>query len=172
MVINGIKMMPIIFISTTFRTFSLVLMYSCLRYYAVIPILVTAIIQTFMAKKILDSIDSTRFKDFVLLFVPYAIISLGSGPILSPTYNENEEQKRELNKQRKRWFFYDSMTTLIVYGTSILVIIVLWETTSYLQQNLSICAFDAEKQNMFPVAGCLLGLGFCHCAISFIYMTF
>ena len=99
-IINGMKMMPTIFISTTFRTFSLVLMYSCLRYYAVIPILVTVIIQTFMAKKILDSIDSTRFKDFVLLFVPYAMISLGSGPILSPTYNENEEQKRELDKQR------------------------------------------------------------------------
>ena len=89
MVINGMKMMPMIFISTTFRTFSLVLMSSYLRQYAVIPILVMIIIQTIMTRWILR--DTKNLADFLLSFAPYAIISLVSCPILPPSGNENEE---------------------------------------------------------------------------------
>ena len=157
-IINGMKMMPTIFISTTFRTFSLVLMSSCLRYYAAIPILVIVIIQTTLTKCILC--DTKSLKEFLMSFAPYAVMSLVSGPILKPSPNNEIDQK--LNEQRKKWFLYDSIATLVVYGITLSVTIILWERTSLLQQNLSTCAFDFVVQNMTYIACLLQALGFCH----------
>ena len=158
-----------IFISTTFRTFSLVLMSSYLRQYAVIPILVMIIIQTIMTRWILR--DTKNLADFLLSFAPYAIISLVSCPILPPSGNENEEQKRKLDKHRKEWFLYDSIATLSVYGITLAVILVIWEQTSLLQQHPNICAFDFVIQNIAIIVCGLFGLGFFHFSMCLVYFN-
>ena len=146
MIMDGLKIFPMVLTSTTFRTFSVVIIASFLRWYSLCPILLMLIVQVIMVKKLIRRNSYTR--EFVASFAPYGIMALISGTILSPTVNDGEDETRLLNQKRKAWRLFDSISTFVVYAIALSIIMILWETTTALNKNLSLCAFNVVKNNV------------------------
>ena len=162
-VFRGLKIAPLILISTIFRTFSLVIMATFLRMYAIIPMLLICIVQTVIAILVIGRRE--KGKSFLLLSVPYGIIALISGPIL-PIIKVSDEEYQDVNREqdqkRIKWFIYDSVAAFVTHSITLCTIFILLKKTSFLLENLSVCTLDVFKYNEPIIFGSLLGLGVIH----------
>ena len=174
MFFRGSKMVALILFSTIYRTFSLVIMAILIREYTVLPILMMIIVQSFLAKKIVGKPGSTG--DFLLTFIPYGVMTLISGPILPPGKSESNQDLPETRFKRKRWFFYDSIVTFLIYGLTLVIIgLIWWWSPILLEKNLNGCFIGVITgrvkgfDNVIIICGSLLGIGILHLMLSAIH---
>lgn len=173
MIMLRIKLIPMVLVSTLFRSLSLVTMAIYLRLYALVPIAVMFIVQIGIANKFRFAQKDLRYwgKISMFLLIEYKIMSLISGQIFQvggkATTTTNIHQK--MQKSRIMLFLVDSLFTLLVYGLGLVAVMVLWENTNLLSENLSPCAFDIMKYNVNMICGTLIGLGFISCIFCYLY---
>ena len=181
------KCVPMVFISMIFRCVSFVMMATLFRAYAVVPIIWIWWITHNTAEKIIYKNSfffnfCTRDTDDLLGILMNAFQKFGSmlvGPVVYPIeqfylYKENisTEAKKKHDKLRKKLWLFDGLSTLLSHGIVLIIIIVLWETTSIVDQNLSICAFPIIKDNISIICGSIIILGALNCLMSFLYYKF
>merc|ERR1712018_1080342 len=92
------------------------------RGYTILPIILMVILQCFITKKLI--VGSGNMGDHLLEFIPYGIMTLVSAPILPPV--NKVPNKDEQAMKRKKWFLYDSITTFLVYGSTLFIVIIIW----------------------------------------------
>ena len=88
----------------------------------------------------------------VLSNIPEEVISVTVGPVLPPAeiyhwYEKDisKEQKEEQELIRKKLFLLDSVTSFISHSITLILIIVLYESTTLLNENLSFCTFQFKN---------------------------
>ena len=69
----------------------------------------------------------------------------------------------------KKIFLVDAITSFASHGITMVIIIVLWETTSVLDQNLSICTFPLIKNNISLICGIIMSFSTVNCLLSYLY---
>ena len=98
------------------------------------------------------------------------------GPIETPielaswwqeTFSEEEKKKHDMG--RKRWWFVDSVSSFVSHGTVLIITIILWETTSVLDQNLSVCTFPLIRNSISIICGVVMTLSALNCLLSYLY---
>ena len=182
-ILYKIKMIPMIFTSILFRCLSFVAMATFLRIYSIFPVVLIWFVTHNTLQKVIfqKSFFFNLCKGGIAIInnIPGEIISLTVGPILLPGrkfyYHKKDvtkEDKTGVDLRRRRWFFFDSIGSLILHGLTLITIMILWETTSLLQDNLSVCAFDLIKHNVTLFLGCILGLGVSNCIMTFLYFKY
>ena len=83
--------------------------------------------------------------------------------------NFTEQEKKNHDKDRRTLYFFDSMISLVTHGLCMVILIILWEKTSVLDDNLGLCAFSWTKVNISVLCGVVIALGTINCLFSFIY---
>lgn len=157
------------------------------RYYSIIPILWICWISNEAGSKAVDgslifvNLCSTRLlrdtssENPILRQIGYFCTSLGVicvGPIFYPieqfywwesTFSEEEKKKHDM--ERKKYWFFDSASSFVCHSTVLIIIIILWETTSALDQNLSICTYPLIKNNISIICAIIMTLSVLNCLI-------
>ena len=181
------KCVPMVFISMIFRCASFVMMATLFRAYAIIPIVFIWWISHNTEEKIVD--ENSFFFNLcsqdtydIPLTLANAFQKFGDmlvGPTLWPIEklywdkeNFSTEEKKDHDMLRKKCWLFDAISTLLSHGIVLIIIIVLWETTTILDQNLSICAFPFIKDNISIICGIIIILGTLNCLMSFLYYKF
>ena len=178
------KLVPMILISLVVRCSSFVIMLTLLRTYSFIPIFVIWLISynTLQAIKydqsffynICNEDTDLRFAAFVNLIRAYGDTLVGPTlvPIEKLWWRQKTfgiEWKVKHDKKRKKIFLVDAITSFASHGTTMVIIIIFWETTSVLDQNLSICTFPLIKNNVSLICGVIISFSAVNCLLSYLF---
>lgn len=197
LIILRFKIAPVIFISMIFRCSSFVMITTLLRFYSAFPVLLIWLMSRFIRK--MRSKHYLNEESFSVdlwkcrltkksASVPYTIIrllehsgELLTGPVLAEIHRYAwsvcdkafiEKVKKSHDMSRKQLFFFDATMSLATHGLCMVIIIILWENTSVLDDNLSVCAFSWTTANISVLCGAVIALGTINCLFSFIYYYF
>ena len=83
--------------------------------------------------------------------------------------NVTSEEKEEHNLKRKSYWLFNVTASFMSHGIILIIIIILWETTSLLDQNLSTCTFPIVKNNVSYICGIVLILGGLNCLMTYLF---
>ena len=184
MIYLWLKLVPMILISLIARCLSFVTMVMLLKLYSIFPVFVIWLIsyntlqtikydQSFFYNLCNEDTD-LRFAAFVNLIRAYGDTLVG--PTLVPIEklwwrqkNFSVEWKMKHDMKRKKIFLVDAITSFASHGTTMAIIIILWETTSVLDQNLSICTFPLIKNNISLICGIIMSFSAANCLLSYLY---
>jgi len=89
--------------------------------------------------------------------------------ISGPVIQIKSEQREGSLMERRRVLFIDGLSTLLIYGLGLMVVIYLWEYTSLLNENLSPCTSNLVGENVSIICLMTIGLGVLNCAFSYIF---
>ena len=184
MIYLWIKLVPMILISLIFRCLSFVTMVTLLRFYSIFPVFVILLIsyntsQTIKYDQSLfynlcNEDTDLRFAAFVNLIRAYGDTLVG--PTLVPIEKLwwrqkyfSIEWKKKHDMKRKKIFLFDAITSFASHGLTMVIIIILWETTSVLDQNLSICTFPLVKNNVSLICGVIMSFSAVNCLLSYFF---
>ena len=175
-----------IFTTLTFRCGSLVMMASLLRWYSIFPI-VWILWMTYITDqkvKFDSSFDSIQFEKVTELKIilqrfltKFGVLLVGA--VLAPIEEQfwmletlYKEQKDKHDLMRKKMWIFDSIASFLCHAIILITIIILWETTSILDQNLSICTFPIVRNNVSIICGMIMTSGLFSCLMSYLYYKY
>ena len=181
MVCLRLKCTPMVFISLSFRCLSFVMMATLLRVYLIVPIIwIWWISQSTRQKAIFEEEFCSNFCKRKLAGIQFKSFGIIGGMLVGPTltpierflwYEENFDprQKIEHDMKRKRYWLLNAITSFWSHGAVSIVLIILWETTSTLNQNLNKCTFPILKENIAIICGMIITLGATNCLTSYLF---
>ena len=79
------------------------------------------------------------------------------------------EMKKEHDHKRKKLLFFEGISAFVSHGLVMLIIIVLWESTTILNHNLSICTFPWIRSNISVICANVIALSALNCVLSYVY---
>ena len=72
-------------------------------------------------------------------------------------------------KKRTYLFLFDAISSFLSHGLVLIIIIILWEATPILDQNLKICTFPWIKSHISIICGGVISLSAINCLLCFFY---
>ena len=176
-----VKCTPMVFISILFRCLSFVMMATLLRVYSIFPIIwIWWISQSTVQKAVFERAFCSNFCKRELAGIQFKGFGIIGGTLVGPTLKPIErffwyedgfdtKQKIEHDMKRKRYWLLNAITSFLSHGTVSIALIILWETTSTLNQNLSWCTFPMVKENISIICGMVIALGATNCLTSYLF---
>ena len=136
-----IKMIPVLLLSTMFKTSSLVIIMTFYRLYSIIPIFLMFLAQIIITHKVRNpkALKTMAWKATILQ-LPYMAMALVSGQILVPS-------SFNTNRRRKRVFLVDAISAFVINSLTLCSILIVGEFTPILTNSLGICTLDVVKEN-------------------------
>ena len=177
------KCVFMIFTTLTFRCGSMVMMTTLLRWYSVFPIawiwwMTYKTDQKLKSNRPFASIQFQKVTELKVILdnVLEKFGTLLVGAVVAPIEERYwmietfyKVQKENYDLERKKMWMFDSITSFFCHAIILITIIVLWETTSVLDQNLNICTFPIIKNNISIICGMIMIPGLFSCLISYLY---
>ena len=176
-----------VFITMIFQCLSFVMMITLLRLYSIFPILWIWWMTENSTPKVFYKnsfffycCQEENFSFYAVIRNHFAIAgNLLVGPALAPIEKKywrvesfSEEQKREHDTKRKKYWLFNAITSFLYHATILIIIVVLWETTSVLDQNLSPCTFPVIKDYISIICGIIVALGMLSCLMPYVYYKY
>ena len=180
------KCVLMIFTTVTFRCGSLVMMTTLLRWYSIFPIvwiwwMTYRTDQKLKSNSSFASIEFQKVTELKIilqnLLMLFGVLLVGA--VLAPieerywmleTFYKVQKENHDL--ERKKLWIFDSITSFLCHVIILIIIIVLWETTSVLDQNLSICTCSIIRNNISIICVMIMTSGLFSCLISYLYYKY
>ena len=159
-IIIRMKVVPILLSLAIFKTLSLVIILTYLRIYAIVPISIMFFSQIMIAMKVRKVPLVKAYKwSGALQQLPYMVMAIVSGQIFKPINKFDNSQSTYYKELRRRLLTIDAIVMLIINGSTLLSIIILWKTTFLLHDNLGLCTLTILKENTVSVCAFVISFG-------------
>jgi hypothetical protein len=161
-----IKMIPVLLLSTMFKTSSLVIIMTFYRMYSIIPISIMFLAQIIIVQKVRNpkALKTMAWKATIIQ-LPYMTMALVSGQIFTPS-------SFNTNTRKKYLFLVDAISTFVISSLTLCSILIVGQFSPFLVNNIGICTLDVITNNIELICGCIIMLGLLNCIIFYIFREY